>query len=66
MRTIQSLLPENTTAKVYISVLINITQFVLESGQGKRCVPYDLFTASGIGLIPTKVVLFQYVNNTLF
>lgn len=66
MRTIQSLLPENTTAKVYISVLVNIIQFVLESGQGKRCVLYDLFTASGIGLIPTKVVLFQYVNNTLF
>lgn len=36
MRTIQSLLPENSSANVYISVLINITQFVLESGQGKR------------------------------
>lgn len=45
MRTIQSLLPENTTAKLYISVLLNITQFVLESGQGKRCFLYDLFTA---------------------
>lgn len=35
MKTIQGLLPTNSAAKLYVSVLINITQFVLESGQGK-------------------------------
>lgn len=59
MRIIQSLLPENTTAKVYISVLLNITQFVLESDQGKRSVLYDLFTASGIGLIKQYFILIS-------
>ncbi|XP_029967302.1 uncharacterized protein abca12 isoform X2 [Salarias fasciatus] len=34
MKTIQSLLPPNSTAQYYISELINITNFVLESGQG--------------------------------
>ncbi|XP_070831676.1 uncharacterized protein abca12 [Chaetodon trifascialis] len=34
MKTVQSLLPPNSTAQHYISVLINITHFILESGQG--------------------------------
>lgn len=34
MKTVQSLLPPNSTAGVYVSVLINITHFILESGQG--------------------------------
>ncbi|XP_044072836.1 LOW QUALITY PROTEIN: glucosylceramide transporter ABCA12 [Siniperca chuatsi] len=34
MKTVQSLLPPNCTAQAYVSVLINITQFILESGQG--------------------------------
>lgn len=66
MRTIHSLLPENSTAKAYISVLLNITHFVLESGQGKRCFLYDMFTASGIVLIPTKVVLCFSMSTILY
>lgn len=35
MKAIYNILPANSTAKVYVSVLINITHFLLESGQGK-------------------------------
>lgn len=66
MRTIHGLLPENSTAKAYISVLLSITHFVLESGQGKRCFLYDMFTASGIILIPTKVVLCFRMSTILY
>ncbi|KAM3607617.1 uncharacterized protein V6R79_010758 [Siganus canaliculatus] len=34
MKTLQSLLPPNSTVQGYVSVLINITSFVLESDQG--------------------------------
>ncbi|XP_070694461.1 uncharacterized protein abca12 [Pempheris klunzingeri] len=34
MKTLQSLLPPNSAAQPYVSVLINITHFILESGQG--------------------------------
>lgn len=34
MTTIQSILPANTSAQLYLSVLINVTHFILESGQG--------------------------------
>ncbi|XP_038576238.1 uncharacterized protein abca12 isoform X3 [Micropterus salmoides] len=34
MKTVQSLLPPNCTAQDYVSVLINITQFILESSEG--------------------------------
>nr|XP_057937662.1 glucosylceramide transporter ABCA12 [Doryrhamphus excisus] len=34
MKTVQSLLPPNSTAQYYVSVLINITHIILESGQG--------------------------------
>ncbi|KAF3843012.1 hypothetical protein F7725_001861 [Dissostichus mawsoni] len=36
MEAVQSLLPPNSTAQPYISVLINITHFILESGQGNE------------------------------
>ena len=35
METVQSLLPRNSTAQAFISVFINITHFILDSGQGK-------------------------------
>ncbi|KAM8749849.1 uncharacterized protein AB9X84_014500 [Acanthopagrus schlegelii] len=35
METLKSLLPPNSTAQAYISVFINITHFILDSGQGK-------------------------------
>lgn len=34
MMTIQRLLPANSTAHTYVSALINVTNFILESGQG--------------------------------
>uniref|UniRef100_A0A673B806 ATP-binding cassette, sub-family A (ABC1), member 12 n=1 Tax=Sphaeramia orbicularis TaxID=375764 RepID=A0A673B806_9TELE len=34
MKTIHSLLPPNSTSRAYISALINITHFILASGQG--------------------------------
>ncbi|XP_034429942.1 ATP-binding cassette sub-family A member 12 isoform X2 [Hippoglossus hippoglossus] len=34
LKTIESLLPPNSTARAYISVVINITGSILESGQG--------------------------------
>uniref|UniRef100_A0A3Q3MYZ7 ATP-binding cassette, sub-family A (ABC1), member 12 n=2 Tax=Mastacembelus armatus TaxID=205130 RepID=A0A3Q3MYZ7_9TELE len=34
LKTVQSLLPLNSTAQIYISALINITHFVLESSRG--------------------------------
>ncbi|XP_078117794.1 uncharacterized protein abca12 isoform X3 [Sander vitreus] len=34
MKTVQSLLLSNSTAQSYVSILINITHFILESGQG--------------------------------
>nr|XP_040057060.1 ATP-binding cassette sub-family A member 12 [Gasterosteus aculeatus aculeatus] len=34
MKTIHSLLPANCTSQAYVSVLIDITHFILESGQG--------------------------------
>lgn len=52
MKTIQSLLPANNTAKVYISVLINITHFLLESGQGKGAI--NMCTACCILLMDWK------------
>ena len=35
LKTIESLLPPNCTARAYISVVINITRSILKSGQGK-------------------------------
>uniref|UniRef100_A0A665XAY9 ATP-binding cassette, sub-family A (ABC1), member 12 n=1 Tax=Echeneis naucrates TaxID=173247 RepID=A0A665XAY9_ECHNA len=34
MKTVQSLLPPNSTAQAYVSVFINITRYILEYGQG--------------------------------
>lgn len=39
MKTIHSLLPANCTSQAYVSVLIDITHFILESGQGKSAFP---------------------------
>uniref|UniRef100_A0A3Q3JQ42 ABC transporter domain-containing protein n=1 Tax=Monopterus albus TaxID=43700 RepID=A0A3Q3JQ42_MONAL len=36
MKTVQSILPPNSTVQAYISLLINITHFILETGQGNR------------------------------
>ncbi|XP_031714357.1 ATP-binding cassette sub-family A member 12 [Anarrhichthys ocellatus] len=34
MKTVQNLLPPNSTAQAYVSTLIHITHFIMESGQG--------------------------------
>ncbi|XP_051259487.1 uncharacterized protein abca12 isoform X9 [Dicentrarchus labrax] len=46
MKTVQSLLPPNNTAQAYISVLINITHFILESGQGNMSLWANFDSAS--------------------
>ncbi|XP_050926506.1 LOW QUALITY PROTEIN: glucosylceramide transporter ABCA12 [Lates calcarifer] len=46
MMTIQSLLPPNSTAQAYVSVFINITHFILESGQGNMSLWASLENAS--------------------
>ncbi|XP_065818445.1 uncharacterized protein [Labrus bergylta] len=43
--TVQSLLPPNSTAQAYVSTLINITHFFLQSGQGKSCYSVSLWVA---------------------
>ncbi|XP_051259483.1 uncharacterized protein abca12 isoform X6 [Dicentrarchus labrax] len=46
MKTVQSLLPPNNTAQAYISGLINITHFILESGQGNMSLWANFDSAS--------------------
>ncbi|KAM4609404.1 uncharacterized protein ACJ7VT_015176 [Polymixia lowei] len=46
MKTVQSLLPPNSTAQAYISALINVTHFILESSQGNVSVWAGLGNAS--------------------
>ncbi|XP_040913792.1 ATP-binding cassette sub-family A member 12 [Toxotes jaculatrix] len=46
MKTVQSLLPPNSTAQAYVSVFINITHFILESGQGNMSLWANFESAS--------------------
>ncbi|CAN9497876.1 unnamed protein product [Ophioblennius macclurei] len=46
MMTIQNFLPPNSTAEYYISTLIHITNFILESGQGNTSMWASLENAS--------------------
>ncbi|XP_044222425.1 glucosylceramide transporter ABCA12 [Thunnus albacares] len=50
MKTVQSLLPPNSTAQDYVSVLINITHFILESGQGNMSIWASFGNASAENL----------------
>lgn len=50
MKTVQSLLPPNSTAQLYISVLINITHSILESGQGNASLWASFESASAENL----------------
>ncbi|XP_033473300.2 uncharacterized protein abca12 [Epinephelus lanceolatus] len=45
METLQSVLPPNNPAQAYISVLINITRFIWESGQGNMSL-WDSFESA--------------------
>ncbi|XP_040004739.1 ATP-binding cassette sub-family A member 12 [Xiphias gladius] len=47
MKTVQSLLPPNSTAQAYVSAFINITHFILESGQGNMSLWASFENASG-------------------
>ncbi|XP_070770245.1 uncharacterized protein abca12 [Enoplosus armatus] len=53
MKTVQSLLPPNSTAQAYVSVLINITHFILESGQGNMSLwaSFESASAENLSLI---------------
>ncbi|KAM7407614.1 hypothetical protein PAMA_003372 [Pampus argenteus] len=50
MKTVQSLLPPNSTAQHYVYALINITHFILESGQGNMSLWASFEGASGENL----------------
>ncbi|XP_036965803.1 ATP-binding cassette sub-family A member 12 isoform X3 [Acanthopagrus latus] len=57
METLKSLLPPNSTAQAYISVFINITHFILDSGQGNMS-PWATFqnaSAENWPLIISKI-----------
>ncbi|XP_068590097.1 glucosylceramide transporter ABCA12 [Cebidichthys violaceus] len=47
MKTVQNLLPPNSTAQAYVSTLIHITHFILESGQGNMSLWASFESASG-------------------
>ncbi|XP_037646002.1 uncharacterized protein abca12 isoform X7 [Sebastes umbrosus] len=51
MKTIQSLLPPNSSAQAYVSVLINITHFILESGQGNMSL-WAMFESASVENLP--------------
>ncbi|XP_033990287.1 uncharacterized protein abca12 isoform X2 [Trematomus bernacchii] len=51
MESVQSLLPPNCTAQPYISVLINITHFILESGQGNMSL-WGFFESASLENMP--------------
>ncbi|XP_071316090.1 ATP-binding cassette sub-family A member 13 [Trachinotus anak] len=51
MKTVQSLLPPNCTAQAYVSVFINITRFILESGQGNMSL-WASFESASVDNVP--------------
>ncbi|XP_032384919.1 ATP-binding cassette sub-family A member 12 isoform X2 [Etheostoma spectabile] len=51
MKTVQSLLPSNSTAQSYVSILINITHFILESGQGNMSL-WEGFQSASVENLP--------------
>ncbi|XP_049904471.1 glucosylceramide transporter ABCA12 isoform X1 [Epinephelus moara] len=51
METLQSVLPPNNPAQAYISVLINITRFIWESGQGNMSL-WDSFESASEDNLP--------------
>ncbi|KAM6978364.1 uncharacterized protein abca12 [Tautogolabrus adspersus] len=64
MITVQSLLPPNSTAHAYVSTLINITHFLLESGQGNMSLwaMFESASAENVGKIgQTAVEMFHHL-----
>ncbi|XP_068429142.1 uncharacterized protein abca12 [Clinocottus analis] len=51
MKTVQSFLPPNSTAQAYVSVLIHITHFILESGQGNMSL-WESFESASVEDLP--------------
>uniref|UniRef100_A0A8D3AAC7 ATP binding cassette subfamily A member 12 n=1 Tax=Scophthalmus maximus TaxID=52904 RepID=A0A8D3AAC7_SCOMX len=62
MKTVESLLPPNSTARAYISAVINITQFILESGQGNMSL-WASFESASLENVP--MILSQVRLKTL-
>ncbi|XP_041858132.1 ATP-binding cassette sub-family A member 12 isoform X2 [Melanotaenia boesemani] len=54
MKTVQSLLPPNSTAHAYISVVIDITHFILESGQGNTSL-WATFAGASLETLPEVI-----------
>ncbi|XP_034550567.1 uncharacterized protein abca12 [Notolabrus celidotus] len=51
MQTVQSLLPPNSTAQTYVSILINITHFILDSGKGNMSI-WSMFENASVENVP--------------
>ncbi|XP_061579710.1 glucosylceramide transporter ABCA12 [Cololabis saira] len=51
MMTVQSFLPPNSTAQAYVSTLINITHFILDSGQGNMSL-WTSFAGASLETLP--------------
>ncbi|XP_060944020.1 uncharacterized protein abca12 [Limanda limanda] len=55
LKTIESLLPPNSTARTYVSVVISIARFILESGQGKMSL-WARFERASLQDVPILIV----------
>ncbi|TKS67339.1 ATP-binding cassette sub-family A member 12 [Collichthys lucidus] len=65
MKTVQSLLSPNCTSKMYISVLINITHFILESGQGNTSL-WESFESASAEDLPVIIAQMGKLLNLLW
>ncbi|XP_047193227.1 glucosylceramide transporter ABCA12 isoform X2 [Scophthalmus maximus] len=69
MKTVESLLPPNSTARAYISAVINITQSILESGQGNMSL-WASFESASLENVPMilsqvgKLVSMLFMGST--
>ncbi|XP_053295252.1 uncharacterized protein abca12 isoform X4 [Pleuronectes platessa] len=54
LKTIESLLPPNSTARTSISVVISIARFILESGQGNMSL-WELFERASLQDVPMLI-----------
>ncbi|KAK5861274.1 hypothetical protein PBY51_022684 [Eleginops maclovinus] len=61
MKTVQSLLPANSTAQAYISVLINVTHSILESSQGNMSL-WASFESPSVENLP---IIFSQIGKLL-
>uniref|UniRef100_A0A3P8W266 ATP binding cassette subfamily A member 12 n=1 Tax=Cynoglossus semilaevis TaxID=244447 RepID=A0A3P8W266_CYNSE len=65
MRTLLSLLPQNSTAQAYISVAINITESILNSGQVLECISFMLNSMLTISSCLVQLAVASLMNDVL-